>query len=261
MKSWLIIWTAILHNVSAFAQSTTAMATIKGGTYVPLYSSDTAAMQVEPFQLDIYPVSNHQFLEFVLRNGSWQKGRVKSLFADSSYLKYWNNAIQLGKDSAMLANAPVVYISWYAAKTYCECQGKRLPTVAEWEFAAMASEKKTNATLDSGFNQRIIDWYAKPSPKRAIKQIGSTFQNIYGVWDMHGLIWEWTQDFNSALTSGESRSDASLDKDLFCGAGAVNAKNLKNYAAFMRNAMRASLKARYTVSNLGFRCAKTIIKH
>jgi formylglycine-generating enzyme required for sulfatase activity len=260
MKKWLVILTAIISNVGAQAQYTNdaMMVTIRSGTYVPLYSLDTVAVSVKPFMLDVYPVTNRQFLEFVKKNTSWQKGKVKQLFADSSYLRNWQSALLLGKDSVKLANAPVVNVSWYAAKAFCECYGKRLPTVAEWEFAALASETRANASTDSGFYQRIIDWYSKPSHKSSVKNIGSTFRNFYGVWDMHGLVWEWTQDFNSALTSGESRSDSSLDKDLFCGAGAVNAKNLKNYAAFMRYAMRSSLKAKYSVGNLGFRCAKNI---
>ncbi|MCW5909134.1 MAG: formylglycine-generating enzyme family protein [Chitinophagales bacterium] len=260
MKNWLVILTVIAAGTFANAQVSdqAMMATIRGGTYVPLYSLDTAATIVKPFMLDVYPVTNLQFLEFVKKNESWQKGKVKQLFADSSYLRHWDGALLFGKDSVKLAHAPVVNVSWYAAKAYCECYGKRLPTVAEWEFAALANETKPNASADSGFYQRIIDWYAKPSHNRALKNIGSTFKNYYGVWDMHGLVWEWTQDFNSALTSGESRSDSSLDKDLFCGAGAVNAKNLKNYAAFMRYAMRSSLKAKYSVGNLGFRCAKDV---
>ena len=59
---------------------------------------------------------------------------------------------------------------------------------------------------------------------------------------MHGLVWEWTFDFNSIFLSGESRKDKDTDKDLFCGSGSVNATDLMNYAAFMRYAFRASIK-------------------
>ena len=53
--------------------------------------------------------------------------------------------------------------------------------------------------------------------------------------------------------SGESRADASLDEGLFCGSGATNAADFRDYAAFMRYAFRSSLSARYCVPNLGFR--------
>jgi formylglycine-generating enzyme required for sulfatase activity len=78
------------------------------------------------------------------------------------------------------------------------------------------------------------------------------------VEDLHALVWEWTLDFNSALVSGESRGDASLDRTLYCGAGASNAADFADYAAFMRFAYRASLEANYTTGQLGFRTARSV---
>ena len=89
---------------------------------------------------------------------------------------------------------------------------------------------------------------------------GKTNKNIWGVYDLHGLVWEWTLDFNSVLISGESRKDVDTDRDLFCAGGAVGAKDLMNYAAFMRYAFRGSIKANYSIQNLGFRCVKDIEK-
>lgn len=237
-----------------------SMALIKSGTFVPLYSLDSVKTKVEAFYLDKYPVSNKDFLAFVRNNPTWQKGKIKSIYADKNYLSQWQGATFIGNDSVYLFNSPVVNVSWFAAKKYCECQGKRLPTVSEWELAGLASETKTDASKDKAFYQKILNWYSKPTPAK-LPNVGQGFKNVYGVYDLHGLIWEWTLDFNSALTSGESRSDGSLNKSEFCGAGVTNIKNLKNYAAFMRNAMRASLKANYTTTNLGFRCAKSIKKN
>lgn len=165
----------------------------------------------------------------------------------------WLNDTTLGSD--MLDNSPVTNVSWFAAKEYCDCRGKRLPTMNEWEYAAMASETKEDAQQDSAFNQRIIQGYETPQTDK--KTIGSTFKNYWGVYDLHGLVWEWTSDFNAVLISGESRKDVDTDRNLFCAAGALNATNLMNYAAFMRYAFRGSLKAKYCVKNLGFRCAKS----
>ncbi|MBP6304136.1 MAG: formylglycine-generating enzyme family protein, partial [Bacteroidia bacterium] len=70
MKNWLVILTAIIFNVCAQSQNIheSKMATIRSGTYVPLYSSDTLQYPVHSFQLDVYPVTNSQFLSFVLSN-------------------------------------------------------------------------------------------------------------------------------------------------------------------------------------------------
>ena len=154
-----------------------------------------------------------------------------------------------------MANSPVVNVSWFAAKKYCECQGKRLPETAEWELAAKASEIKADASKDSGFNQWVLNWVTKPNPV-VLPSVGSTFKNFYGVYDMHGLVWEWTYDFNNALTTGESRGNSSLDNTLFCGGGSFASKDLNNYASFMRFALRSSIKAKYCIANLGFRCVK-----
>jgi formylglycine-generating enzyme required for sulfatase activity len=75
---------------------------------------------------------------------------------------------------------------------------------------------------------------------------------------MHGLVWEWVEDFNSAMVTGESRADSGIERDLFCGSGAASASDFRDYAAFMRYAFRSSLDAKYAVSNLGFRCARSV---
>jgi sulfatase modifying factor 1 len=60
------------------------------------------------------------------------------------------------------------------------------------------------------------------------------------------------------MVTGESRGDSGLERDLFCGAGAVGAKETTDYAAFMRQALRSSLKANNTTTALGFRCARDV---
>jgi len=230
------------------------MATIKGGTYTPLYGRDSLQVTIQDFKMDVYPVTNQQFLEFVKEYPKWKRSKVLRLFADKSYLIYWKSDTEI-EDSQSL-NAPITNISWFAANDYCECQGKRLPTIDEWEYVAMANEETADARSIKNYNEYILGWYEKP--KTSTNEIGSTFKNYWGIWDLHGLVWEWTSDFNSVLVSGESRKDVDNDSNLFCGSAAIGATDLMNYAAFMRYAIRGSLKAKYTMKNLGFRCVKSI---
>ncbi len=234
------------------AAQNTEMATVKGGVYLPLYGAADKMVNVESFMIDVYPVTNADFLKFVNEYPQWKKSNVKSLFADESYLTKWKT----DESFSGLPNAPVTNVSWFAAKKYCECQGKRLPKMDEWEFAAMANENVPDARKVEAYNQYILNWYE--TPKTFNKPIGSTFKNYWGVYDLHGLVWEWTQDFNTVLISGESRKDVDKDSNLFCGSAAIGASDLMNYAAFMRYAFRGSMKARYSSQNLGFRCAKDI---
>lgn len=253
-----ILTIAFLTSVFSltFGQLSPGMKEIKRGVYTPLFGVDSLEVIVEGFYLDIYPVTNQQYLDFVKEHPKWQKSKVISLFADGSYLSNWESDLSFGKSNN--SQSPVTNVSWFAAKEYCACQGKRLPTVDEWEYVAVASETKKNAQRDSLFNQRIVESYE--TPKTYTKQVGSTYQNYWGIYDMHGLVWEWTSDFNSVLISGESRQDVDKDRSLFCAGGSVNATNLMDYAAFMRYAFRGSIKANYCIRTLGFRCAKNLKK-
>jgi formylglycine-generating enzyme required for sulfatase activity len=75
---------------------------------------------------------------------------------------------------------------------------------------------------------------------------------------LHGVVWEWVADFNTAMVTGDGRNVGDPNGQLFCGAGAQSATDAENYPAFMRYAFRSSLNAAYCVHNLGFRCAKDL---
>jgi len=236
-----------------YGQEKTNMKLIKGGYFVPLYGNDSLVTKVSDFYLDTYLVTQADYLNFVKQNDKYAKDKIIKLFADANYLQKWESNLNPGAEINL--KAPVTNVSWYAAKEYCATQGKRLPTIYEWEYAAMASETAKNAQRDSLFNHKIIASYEKPKTYK--KSVGSTYKNYWGVYDMHGLVWEWTSDFNAVMISGESRKDKDTDKDLFCGSASVNASNLMDYAAFMRYAFRGSIKANYCIQNLGFRCASS----
>lgn len=248
----LLIYVCFISFTNTYAQN--KMASIKGGTYTPLYGRDSLQVTIQDFKMDVYPVTNQQFLEFVKEYPKWKRSKVLRLFADKSYLIDWKSDTEIGDSQSL--NAPTTNISWFAANDYCECQGKRLPTIDEWEYVAMANEETADARNIKNYNEYILGWYEKP--KTFNNEIGSTFKNYWGIWDLHGLVWEWTSDFNSVLVSGESRKDVDNDSNLFCGSAAIGATDLMNYAAFMRYAIRGSLKAKYTMKNLGFRCVKSI---
>lgn len=241
----------------ATSYSQSKMVPIKGGTYIPLYGRDSLQVTIKDFEMDVYPVTNKAFLKFVKENEAWKRSQVKKIFADASYLISWYSDETLGHSQSL--NAPVTNVSWFSANAYCECQGKRLPTIDEWEYVAMANETMADARTLKTYNKYILSWYEKP--KTFNNDIGSTFKNFWNVYDLHGLVWEWTSDFNSVLISGESRKDIDNDNNLFCGSAAIGATDLMNYAAFMRYATRGSLKAKYTMKNLGFRCVKDIIHY
>lgn len=240
-------------HLLSFGQSED-MARIEGARYIPLYGRDSTVVEVKDFDLDIYPVTNEQYMDFVKKYPEWQKSNAKKIFADGMYLRNWKNDLELNDDAHL--NSPVTYVSWFAAKAYCDCLGKRLPTMDEWEYAAMSDETVKDARIKKSYNEKILSWYEAPRSNE--NYIGQNPKNYWGVHDLHGLVWEWTSDFNSVLLSGESRRDNETDNTLFCGSASLGATDLMNYAAFMRYAFRGSIKANYAIKNLGFRCAKDI---
>lgn len=244
-------------KTSAISQNPDAMILIASGYYKPLYYNDTIGKStwVDSFYISKYPVTNLQFLLFVKNNPEWQKSKVKRIFADQNYLKHWKNDTIIGDKD--IEQSPVVNISWFAAKAYCRWKNYRLPSTDEWEYVAAADSTSPNATNKEEFRQLLLDWYSKSSTNK-IANIGTTFVNYYGLSDMHGLVWEWVEDFNNTLVTGESRGNNGLQRELFCGSASLRSSNFKDYASFMRFGLRTSLKASYTVSSLGFRCAKDL---
>ena len=256
-------WLAVLLCVAALillpvaAQTPPGMILIPAGVYHPLFKfkTDAAEVPVKAFYLDAVPVSNGDFLEFVRANPRWQRSQVKQLFADELYLKDWMGDLELGSDAP--ANGPVTGVSWFAAKAYAQWRGQRLPTTAEWEYAASASAARPDGENDPQFKAEILQWYSTPTPA-VLPPVSSSSTNFYGVRDLHGLVWEWVADFNSAMISDDSRGGDVLDRRFFCAAGSQGAQDVDDYPAFMRYAFRSSLKADYCIHDLGFRCAKDL---
>ncbi len=219
------------------------------------YEDSKGNLRIAPFALMRTPVTNGEFLAFVKQHPRWRRDRVATVFAEPRYLSHWAGPDALGATAT--AAQPVVQVSWFAAQAYCEAQGARLPTWTEWEYAAAADETRRDARKDPAWRERILSWYSRPS-NQALPRAGLQTPNAYGVQDLHGLVWEWTDDFSSLLVSGDNRNQGDADKAKFCGAGALSMDDRDNYAVLMRVAMLSSLQARDTTANLGFRCAKDL---
>lgn len=224
-----------------------AQVRVKSGTYVPFFRDEGEKdQQIEPLLIDLYPVTNGDYLNFVKKNPEWRKSKVKGLFAGQGYLEHWPADLEV---HAAIRRRPVTNVSWFAARKYCESLGMRLLNTAEWEYASDAQAAE-NLNL-------ILEWYAKPGDLLDVK---TSKVNSFGIKGMHGLVWEWVEDFSSAIVAGDSRSTNETSKSMFCGSGSLKAKDPAQYATFMRFAFRSSLKANSTGRNLGFRCARSAQK-
>lgn len=228
---------------------------IAAGRYRPIFAAEVAdsGLAVGAFLLATLPVTNAEYLRFVKANPEWQRSRVARVAADSSYLRHWSGDVVLGANAPL--TSPVVHVSWFAASAYARWVGGRLPSTAEWELAA-SRFRRTFASADL-LSARVLAWNGASTPNTQ-PAVGQGIVSDDGVGDLHGLVWEWVDDFNAVVTSGESRGDSGPDAGLFCAGGAALSADPSNYASFMRYALRGSLRGSYTLATVGFRVAKDL---
>jgi formylglycine-generating enzyme required for sulfatase activity len=258
-----IFWVAAFLAASCVAASAGAesagenasLAAVPGGDYLPFFKfspgkgqteAQLRPVRVRAFRLDKSPVTNAQFLSFVRDVPEWRRSQAKSLFVDRSYLSHWRGDLNPPEGEAQ---APVTDVSWFAAQAFCEARGLRLPTTDEWEYALDDAGRGRVAVAQSS-----LEWFSSPNARK-LAAVRRDAPNGYGIYDLVGLVWEWTQDFSSSGSGTEQRNTSSKDDAQFCGGGALGVRDATDYPAFMRYALRASLKAAYTQDNLGFRCA------
>ena len=249
---WLLL-TLMLAAVPVQAREWVRLPGTAAFTSALKYEDSGGKVPVAAFELMTTPVTNAQFLAFVTQAPAWRRGNTPVVFAEARYLSHWSGPLSLGGEA--LPEQPVTHVSWFAAQAYCEARGARLPTWTEWEYAAAADATREDARQDPAWRERILAWYATPSGA-ALPAVGVAAPDVHGVHDLHGLVWEWEEDYAAMLVSADNRQQADPDLLKFCGAGALSTDDRENYAVLMRIAMLSALEADDTTRNVGFRCAR-----
>jgi formylglycine-generating enzyme required for sulfatase activity len=238
--------------------------TLPPGTPKPHDSLLVAASLV--FQQASGPVNLHDYSQW----WSWTTG------ADWRHPEGPGSSIE-GKD-----HFPVVHVSWEDAAAYCKWAGKRLPTEAEWEFAARgglinniypwgnehvnAGRAKTNSWEgEFPYHNEKKDGYVKLAP---VKMFAA---NGYGLYDMAGNVWEWCSDWyhndyykegNSKTTIDPKGPQKSFDPDdpytpkktLRGGSFLCN----DSYCSGYRVARRMKSSPDTGLEHTGFRCVRDV---
>ncbi|MCW5910777.1 MAG: formylglycine-generating enzyme family protein [Cyclobacteriaceae bacterium] len=177
-------------------------------------------------------------------------------------------------------NHPVVHIAFEDAQAYCRWMGKRLPTEAEWEFAAKGDEQAAYAWGDelSPRGKFMANTFQGSFPVKDTGEDGFTSTapvktfppNERGLYDMIGNVWEWTSDYynisyyqhlaKAEITVNPKGADKAFDprepnitKHVTRGGSFLCASN---YCINYRPTARQGTAFDSGMSNLGFRCAQ-----
>lgn len=228
-----------------------------------MFSDETPRhrVKIDSFYLDKYEVTNADFKKFLDKNPAWRKDKIPAQFHNGKYLQLWNGNKLFFKAQA---NQSVVFVSWYAAVAFCQSQGKRLPTEAEWEFAARG-----------GLPGKAFPWGDEPADKTranfdesAIGEataVGSYPANGYGLFDMAGNVWEFLADeWQKYPASAEMQINPVAGDDFFLKDSYRQIKTRRvirggSYGGVplnMRVTFRDSHLPENAVDYVGFRCAQ-----
>jgi formylglycine-generating enzyme required for sulfatase activity len=140
-------------------------------------------VSVDAFYMDRHEVTNAEYKAFVDAAGySGEKD------ADENYLKHWEN----GTYPSDHGNYPVVRVSYENAQAFARWAGKRLPTEEEWEYACRAGTT-TQYSFGDSVSHDDANYYGTEGKDKweTAGPVGSFAPNAWGLFDMHGNVWEW----------------------------------------------------------------------
>ncbi len=151
------------------------------------------AVTLSAFRIDRNEVTNARFAEFTARNAQWSKDRLGTQMHNGHYLEHWTS----GRPPAAQLDHPVVNVTWHAAQAFCRAAGGRLPTEAEWEYAARSRGDDEfpwdNPTRGSVLPSSDKANYGESGRGGAVP-VGSYAPNRLGLYDMAGNVWEFVLD-------------------------------------------------------------------
>ncbi len=192
------------------------------------------------FYIDLFEVTNSHYLLYVeathsLPPTSWANGRIPP-----------------GRE-----NYPVTDVNWHEAQRYCQWIGKRLPTEAEWEKAARGPHGLEYPWGNEYDKQRAN---MGDTGRGDLAPVGSfaSGKSPYGIYDMAGNVWEWTQDWYQPYPGNQYQSDAYGEKYKILRGSSWGGVGHYALPDFYRAAHRFYAAPEQGFSDAGFRCAKEL---
>ncbi|MCF6352910.1 MAG: formylglycine-generating enzyme family protein [Cyclobacteriaceae bacterium] len=233
----------------AVAGGTFEMGSTTGGTdEVPIHS-----VTLSDFSISKYEITNAQYATFM----NDIVANINGSFNGVEYLDMDDTDVQISHtNGSFIADAgkennPVIEVNWFGAKAYAEHYGGRLPTEAEWEFAAKGGNSSSGYTYSGSNTIDDVAWYNTNSGG-VTQPVGTKSANELGLHDMSGNVWEWTTDwydnnYYSSSPSNDPQGPTSGTNRVNRGGSWINNANT------CRVAYRSSSISTLTGFILGFR--------
>ncbi|MBN1121862.1 MAG: SUMF1/EgtB/PvdO family nonheme iron enzyme [Anaerolineae bacterium] len=226
----------------------------------------------DPYWLDAYEVTNAEFAAFLNSAGSQPEGD-EAWFDESAGDAHISESGGTWSVDGGYENHPVVEVTWYGASAYCEWRDARLPTEAEWEFAARGPDGSAypwgmafDCSRGNFDDETVSDSYTVPAGPACdgynqTSPVGSfeSGASWVGAYDLSGNVWEWVNDWYAAgyyatLANGEVNPQ---------GPGSGEYRGLRggsweeSYSGYLRAADRYCELPATAINNVGFRCARS----
>ena len=254
-------------------------ASIPGGDYLMGSPEDELNRNIDetqhmvsvlPFMISKYAITVHQFKVFIEATGyipdsengtDEEKGSLvwKGYASKFKSCASWQ-CNERGKTlSEKNFNHPVIHISWNDAKAFAEWKGCRLPTEAEWEYACRAGTIKRFNTGDE-LNLGLANYkpdncsgkYSDLEFRNEILPVGKFKPNDFGLYDMHGNVAEWCNDFYAPYPNEQQINPTGPESGEY---RVVRGGSWLSNMRTCRSARRNSCKPDQTMYDLGFRVA------
>jgi formylglycine-generating enzyme len=274
----------VVSSNSTANGSTVGMVLIKGGVFqmgsddgMP-YEAPVHEVIVNSFYMDATEVTVADFAKFVkATNYMTEAEKFGSSGVFDVNAQQWTMKSNVnwqhpeGENSTAVPNEPVCQISWNDAVAYAKWAGKRLPTEAEWEYAARGGLKNKeyawgdeltpNGAIMANYwqgefpsNNTNEDGFQKRAPVKSFKP------NDYGLYDMAGNVWEWTADwyaddyYENSPKQNPTGAEAGEERVMRGGSWMCAGNFCTNY----RVAGRSHSTPETGLNNVGFRLVRDI---